>query len=202
MGGTDGVTRRRVLGGAAALVAGAMGAGTLGGCAPPKRVYVLGDSLTVGAAGQGLGRTTNDGATTWTIDAASGLTTHDATAIAAGRDLRSYELVIVALGTNDYLDSAAMYGVRIDRMLAALRDHPRVRWSNVDAHTAKLQPAAAGVNAALAAGPARHPTLRILDWHAHVGGRPDADALRAADGVHYTAAGYRVRRDFTEAVAS
>ncbi|HRW39533.1 MAG: hypothetical protein KDB04_02620 [Acidimicrobiales bacterium] len=197
MGGTGGLTRRRVLGGAAAVVAASMV-----GCAPPKRVYVIGDSLTMGAVAQGLGEATNDGATTWRVDAAAGLGTNQATALVDGYDLGGYELVIVALGTNDYLDSAGMYGVRIDRMMTALRGHPRVRWVNVDAGTSKLQPAAAGVDAALAAAPARHNNLRILDWDAHFRALPDASSMRSGDGVHYTAAGYRVRRDFLRAVAS
>lgn len=207
MGQVGELGRRSVLGGAlatgaAALAAGVVGGSVLGGCGPARRVFVVGDSLTVGAQGQGLGEPTDDGDTAWAIDAEVGRTTHEATAVAGGRDLSGYELVIVALGTNDYLDSASLYRARIDRMMEALDGHPKVRWINVDAHTTKLRPAATGVNAALAAAPSRHPSLRIADWHAHLGARSDAASLRASDGVHYTASGYRVRRDFTQAVAS
>lgn len=200
VGEVGGWTRRRVLGGAAATSAAILVSGAAA-CGPARRIFVVGDSLTVGAQGQGLGEATDGGDAGWTIDAEVGRTTHEATAVLAATDLTGFELVIVALGTNDYLDSASMYGVRIDRLMAALDGHPKVCWINVDAHTTKLRPAATGVNPALAAAPSRHPSLRVADWHAHLGARSDAATLRASDGVHYTASGYRVRREFTQAVA-
>lgn len=164
-------------------------------------VLVIGDSLTVGAQDVGLGEPTGGGATRWKIDAVSGRTTNQGVEVAEAIDASQFRTVIVALGTNDYLDTAEAYGARIDVMMAALGDHPDVRWMNVDTGTEKLSPAAEGVNAALEAAAARYPNLTIVDWDAEMAARPDADELRAGDGVHYSTAGAEVRRDATQAAA-
>jgi hypothetical protein len=168
-------------------------------CTPTYRVFVIGDSLTVGAVGQGLGVDTDS--VDWTIDAVVGRTTNAGITVAKDRDLRGYDLVIVALGTNDWQDSAGVYGTRVDRMVAAIGDGPDVAWINVDAHTEKLRPAADGVNVAIARAPLRHPRLEVADWHEHVGAVAGFDACRNADGVHYKACGSRERRAFTEDLA-
>jgi lysophospholipase L1-like esterase len=160
-------------------------------------VLVIGDSLTVGAAEHGLG----DGHSwDWTIRAVVGLTTEQAASAASGFGSERYDVVIVALGTNDARDDEATYQARIDEMMAALGDASRVIWVNVDAQTPQLSSAARGVNPAIAAGPARHPELELADWDAYVRGRDDMAGLRAGDGVHYNAEGYEVRAEWTEAL--
>lgn len=160
------------------------------------RVLVIGDSLTVGAETAGLG---DQHGSTWTIDAETGRGTNAGVTAARGHDLTRYDLVIVALGTNDYLDDKTTYATRIDAMMAVLGDRHRVIWVDVDAHAARLGPAAYGVNPAIAAATRRHPNLTAADWDGFLAGR-DSSGLRAGDGVHYTAAGYRLRADWTEAM--
>ncbi len=177
-------------------------AGSLGGCGwldpgPEGRVLVIGDSLTVGAAEQGLG----DGHSwEWTVRAVVGLTTEQAASSAAGFDPARYDVVIVALGTNDARDDAESFGDQVDQMMGALGNASRVIWVNVDAQTPELASASEGVNPAIADGPSRHRNLEVADWDAYVRGRDDMAALRAGDGVHYNAEGYRVRADWTEAL--
>jgi lysophospholipase L1-like esterase len=184
----------------AAIAGLALAAAPLTGCGwldpgPEGRVLVIGDSLTVGAQEQGLG----DGHSwDWTIRAVVGLTTAQAASAAAGFDPGRYDLVVVALGTNDARDDEATYGARIDDMMAALGDADQVLWVNVDAQTTELASAAEGVNPAIDAAENRHPNLEVADWDAYVRGREDMDDLRAGDGVHYNAAGYQVRAGWME----
>jgi len=158
---------------------------------PGPKALVVGDSLTVGAEIGGLGR---DDAIT--VEAEEGRTTEQGVAVAERSDVAGYEQVIVALGTNDYLDDEAEFAPKIDAMMAALGPEVPVTWVNVDTGTAKLAPAADGVNAALAAAAGRHGNLTIADWDAYVNSRDDADDLRAGDGVHDSSEGYRVRAEW------
>lgn len=180
-----------------ALVAvlGLVGATAPSSCAPVPKVLVIGDSLTVGADQQGMG----DGSSwRWEVVAADRLSTNQGIAFASALPIEGYDLVIVALGTNDYLDSAAVYGARIDKMMAALADAPKVVWVNVDTVKSKLAPAAAGVNAAIAAARSRHRTLRLGDWDAYVRAVPDMGTYRKGDLVHYNAAGNALRARWME----
>lgn len=158
---------------------------------PPPTTFVVGDSLTVGAEIGGLG---SDG--TMTVDAVVGRTTGQGVSVVEGVDLEPYEQVVVALGTNDYISSEAGFAADIDAMMAAIGSDIPVTWVNVDTGTAKLAPAEAGVNAALAAAADRYPNLTIADWNAYINGRDDADDLRAGDGVHDSSAGYRARAEW------
>ena len=181
--------RRWVLG--VALLAAVVAVSGCSDATSEPRVLVIGDSLTVGAELGGLG---GDGSIT--VDAREGRTTDEAVEVAAAANLDGYEQVIVALGTNDYLDSAAEFGARIDNMMAVLGSEVPVTWVNVDTGTATLAPAAGGVNAALDAAPQRYANLAVADWNAYLAGRTDGDELRAGDGVHDSAAGYRVRAEW------
>ena len=172
---------RRLFGVLTIAAASTVALGSLSACQPAKRVLVIGDSLTVGAVSAGLG----DGHPwRWTVSAESGRGTNRGIAIARDRDIGAYDLVIVALGTNDYLDSKAAYATRIDNMMAA------------------LAPAALGVNPALAAAPARHPTLTVAGWNDHVRGVANMAAYRAGDEIHYNAAGYDLRARWMEALVT
>lgn len=188
---------RRLFGVLTIAVAATLALGSLSACQPAKRVLVIGDSLTVGAVSAGLGEGHPWG---WTVSAESGRGTNRGIAIAQNRDIGAYDLVIVALGTNDYLDSKATYATRIDNMMAALAAAPQVIWIDVDSQTPHLAPAALGVNPALAAAPARHPTLTVAGWNAHVRGVANMAAYRAGDEIHYNAAGYDLRARWMEAL--
>jgi len=156
----------------------------------PERsgVFVIGDSITVMAGGTKLGPAG------WTVDARAGRTTPEGIRVAAANDLSHPSVVVVALGTNDYRDSAAAYGRKVDQMLAAIGQGPDVIWVNVDSHTSVLAPAAQGVNVALDAAAARHRNLRIADWDAYVATQEQLPGLRAGDGIHYGTEGSALRR--------
>ena len=190
---------RRVLGVVAVALAATVALGTLSACQPAKRVLVIGDSLTVGAVSAGLG----DGHPwRWTVSAETSRSTNRGIAIAQNRDIGAYDLVIVALGTNDYRDSAATYGTRIDNMMAALSPAPAVIWINVDAQTPHLAPAASGVNPALASARGRHAKLTVADWNAYVRGVANMAAYRAGDQIHYNSAGYSLRARWMEGLVT
>ena len=190
---------RRVLGVLAVVLVATVALGTLSGCEPAKRVLVIGDSLTVGAVSAGLG----DGHPwQWTVSAEVGRSTNRGIAIAQNRDIAAYDLVIVALGTNDYLDSAGTYGTRIDNMMSALSVAPAVIWINVDAQTPHLAPAANGVNPALASAQGRHAALTVADWNGYVRGVSNMAAYRAGDEIHYSSAGYGLRARWMEALVA
>lgn len=159
-------------------------------------VLVIGDSLTVGAEIGGLG---DDGSIS--VDAEEGRTTEEAIAVARDADPAEYEHVIVAVGTNDYLDSEAEFAVAIDQMMEVLGPEVPVIWVNVDTGTAKLAPAAEGVNAALAAAASRYDNLTIADWSGYLADQEDPDGLRAGDGVHDSPAGYRLRAAWMASLA-
>ncbi|MCB0970579.1 MAG: hypothetical protein KDA97_03530 [Acidimicrobiales bacterium] len=191
--------RRSTVALAALLAAAGLALGSLSACSPAKRVLVIGDSLTVSAAAAGLGA---DHPWQWTISAEDGRGTNRGIAIARDRDIAAYDLVIVALGTNDYLDDAVTYRTRIDNMMAALADAPRVIWINVDSHTPHLAPAALGVNPAIAAAPGRHSKLTAADWDAYVATVPDMDDYRRGDQIHYNAAGDDLRARWMESLVA
>jgi lysophospholipase L1-like esterase len=155
---------------------------------PAPMVAVIGDSLTVGAQLGNFG--VNDD---WTIDAVTGRTTEQGVGAAEELDIAGYDQIVVALGTNDYEDSAAEYATQIDDMMAVLGSEVPVTWVNVDAGTPKLAGAADGVNAALDAAADRYPNLTIADWSSYIASRDDEDDLRSGDEVHYSQDGNVVR---------
>jgi lysophospholipase L1-like esterase len=191
--GNGAAAMRRTLA-AVALAVLAITGGMGASCAPEvgtPRVLLIGDSLSVGARDQGeLGATDAAG---WTVDAQVNRGTNVGVATASSYDVRSFDVVVVALGTNDYLDDKSTYGVRIDNMMKVLGKTTPVIWVNVDAGEPRLGAAALGVNPAIASAPLRHRNLTAADWSSFVGARWDLPGLRATDGIHYTKAGYDVR---------
>ncbi len=177
--------------------------GTGASCSPEAgtpRVLLIGDSLSVGARDQGdLGVSDAAG---WTVDAVVSRGTNAGVRAAATYDLRTYDLVVVALGTNDYLDDATTYGARINNMMKVLGTTKPVIWINVDAGASRLGAAALGVNPAIAAAPARHRNLTAADWNTVVNGRWDLGNLRSSDGIHYSTAGYQLRARWMEGLVA
>lgn len=192
---------RRTLVAVVLAVAAVIGGTT--GCTPDvgtPRVLLIGDSLSVGArdvGGLGLG----DPAA-WTVDALTNRGTNAGVAVARTYDPRSFDVIVVALGTNDYGDTKATYGVRINNMLAVLGRTKPVIWVNVDAGTPHLFAAALGVNPAIAAAPARHRNVVVADWSTYVARRSDLPSLRSGDGIHYNTAGYQVRARWLETLVA
>lgn len=194
----SGYDRRQVL---TVLAAGALGVVSLGAaaCAPARRVLVIGDSLTVGTRQQGLGA---NHPWDWIVSATQGRVTDQGVALARGRTISSYDLVMVALGTNDKRDTKAVYTTRIDAMMAALQAAPRVIWINLDTGTPPLAPGADGVNPALKAAPARHRKLAIADWNGYFRSVPRSSGYRHSDQIHYSAAGYALRARWMESLVT
>jgi hypothetical protein len=101
---------------------------------------------------------------------------------------------VIALGTNDAANiaagSAAGPAGRISQMMSVTGGQP-VLWVNVttlDAAGAWAGPGMQAWNSALRQACSRYPGLRVFDWASVA--RP---AWFAADGIHYTPAGYAAR---------
>ncbi len=154
-------------------------------------VLLMGDSIAAMASGPEFARAG------WAFNAFPGRTTPEGTKVARKENASTREVVIVALGTNDYRDTAAAYGRKIDQMMDVIGPGPRVIWVNVDAHTTKLDNAAKGVNPALTAAAGRYQNLQIADWNAYVQTVEGTPGLRAGDGIHYDLKGSELRRTWT-----
>ena len=155
-----------------------------------RGVMLIGDSIAAMAGGP-------ENKAAWTFNAYPGRTTPEGTEIARQLHASTHAVVIVALGTNDYRDTADEYGRKIDKMMAVIGAGPRVIWVNVDAQTTRLAKARTGVNVALAAAAGRYPNLEIADWNAFVQTVEGTPGLRAGDGIHYDLKGSELRRAWT-----
>jgi lysophospholipase L1-like esterase len=151
--------------------------------ATPSKVFLVGDSLTAGAEASHLVPST------WTIDAKVGRTTAEGIEILKTTDLASYDAVIVALGANDYGATEAAYKDQIATVMTHVGATKPIWWVNVDVGSPKLAAAAGGPNKALAA--AVYPNLKVGDWSTEASTKITA-AMRASDGIHYNAEGYKV----------
>lgn len=178
-----------VLGGALFVVAGPSEGDHRG-------VLLIGDSITVMAGGSEFERAG------WTFNAYPGRTTPQGTELAQNLNASTREVVIVALGTNDYRDTADAYSVKIDKMMDVIGPGPRVIWVNVDATTNQLASAGPGVNTALAAATDRYPNLRVADWNTYVQTVEGTPGLRSGDGIHYDLKGSELRRAWTLALVT
>jgi lysophospholipase L1-like esterase len=162
---------------AGATVAGPKVAGPT--VAGPGPVWILGDSLTVGAspylAGLLPGRSVS-------IDARVGRTTDQGIAIAAREAPTLPGKVMVALGTNDGA-SGPEFAQRIDQLMALLGTR-RVLWVNVS------RPGYQALNDALVSAVGRYPNLQVVDWRSAIAQHPEDVA---GDGIHCTDAGYQFR---------
>lgn len=161
------------------------------------RVLIIGDSLTVGA--RDFGGFTLPGRHV-TISAQTGRSTSQGISVLETSAAQNYDLVVMALGTNDYYASENQMGAWVDRAMTAARGTPVV-WVNVDYGTSKLAPAKK-LHRALNKARSRHPNLTVADWHTWINSRPNVGSLRAGDGVHYTTAGYRARAEWMARVAT
>lgn len=158
-----------------------------------REVFVVGDSLTVGAAAFGglLTRATEVGFVALVDARVARFTVVGAQTLGSRAATGQLEpLVMVALGTNDVFN--AVNGPRldalIDQTMRAIGPARTVVWVNLRLRAGWRSDA---FNAALARAAARYGNLIIANWHAH----PSSTAF-ASDGVHLTIAGYRARAEF------
>jgi lysophospholipase L1-like esterase len=158
-------------------------------------VLDVGDSLSVGT-GPYLRRSLHG----YRIDAVHdvGLHAYDAAAIVSERRASLPPVIVVSAGTNDDPRIVSTFIRSISRVLDAAGPKRCVVWPSI------VRPPAVGatydgLNRALAAADARHPSLVVVDWVRMVRRHP---GWLGADGVHVTATGYRTRATAIAAAVS
>lgn len=112
--------------------------------------------------------------------------------LARARDLEQLPgVVVVALGTNDISwESPATTERRVRTMLDRLGPRRQVLWVDLDVdHSAFSRARADWFNRMIRSLAAKRPQLTVVDWEKKARG---ARAWRS-DGIHYGAAGYRLR---------
>jgi lysophospholipase L1-like esterase len=151
-----------------------------GGDRDDPRVFVLGDSVVVGAQGAIAARL---GASGWQVSqvAAESLHTYNAPGVIVANEAAIGDTVVVGLGTNDGMTPAQFAGW-IDDVMETLRDVDQVYWINLRQFAAWV-PAA---NAELEAATDRWSNLEIIDWDERATGDP---ALVFGDGIHLAPTG-------------
>lgn len=149
-----------------------------------RRVFVEGDSLTVGIADflpamlDPVGRPV-------TVDAQVGRTTAEGIDSLQMRTSEIGGTLVVALGTNDLPDPVA-FAASIDQIMIIAAGRP-VIWVTV---------ARAGwdqLDEALITAQARWSNLEVIDWRPIIAAHP---LMLGADGIHLTEAGYQLRALF------
>jgi hypothetical protein len=153
------------------------GAGTPGQT-PAQPVYVIGDSVMLGAQGSVAAALAP---VPTIVDAQESRSLLGAVSILQARRAQLGDVVVVALGTNDGTDTGE-FAHRIDLAMGALQGVPHVLWVN----QRQFAPGRAEMNAQLAAAVARYPNLSVLDWNAAVDANPGAVG---PDGIHLTDTG-------------
>jgi D-alanyl-D-alanine carboxypeptidase len=162
---------------------------TTGDC----RARIVGDSLLAGMRAALEPRL--DACTVTGIDASDGRTIDQGADALAADPLVDETALVVVLGTNDLAGPVSRSDLdrRIDGVVAAAGGRP-VIWQNSAAVGLAADPDV--LNRALTAATSRHANLLVADWVGYLAGQPDPGAHRAADGVHYTPAGYELMADW------
>jgi lysophospholipase L1-like esterase len=163
--------------GANAVVAGA----TAGFAATPAgdpRVFVLGDSVLVGADAALASALPGHPVT---LQASIGQSLLGAPTIIDARRAELGDVVVIGLGANDGTDPVE-FNRRIDSLMATLAGVDRVIWINQPS----FESGRAAMNAELGAAQARWPTLRVIDWATRVAANP---GFVAGDGLHLSPEG-------------
>lgn len=148
------------------------------------RVHVVGDSLTVGCESAIKARYRNKGAKI-TVDAKTSRSTADAVSLFDNSDARAANILVVALGTNDYWD-AGQFKANARRIMRKINSSTQVFWINV-----RLQnhlSSSRDINDALSDLSQDFGNLYIIDYYSRV-----EDRFFAGDGVHLTGSGYQWR---------
>ncbi|HEY5011980.1 MAG TPA: hypothetical protein VIK61_04645, partial [Acidimicrobiia bacterium] len=124
----------------------------------PRRVFVIGDSVTVGAA-PAIERQAPAHGWAVTVDAQVGRTTAQGASILASMRGSFPPVVVVALGNNDG-QVPAQFASRIDAVMRALAGARHVVWYTMTPFASWVPEA----NAVLHAASARWSNLRLADW--------------------------------------
>jgi lysophospholipase L1-like esterase len=154
--------------------------------APPRQVWIQGDSVMLGAANQTSAALAGAG---WaaTVAAFEGLSLPAATTQFGQHQGQLGSVVVVELGANDFGDPP-LFGQQIDPAMAAIGDR-HVIWLTVSHFT----PQADALNAEIHAAAARWPNLTVADWASVVLANPNAVY---SDGLHLTPSGYQLMAAF------
>jgi len=173
----------RVLAGLAVLLLMVSSAGPLAGAAGaaadlPIRIRMFGDSVMLGARGDLLVAFPG---TDTAVDAFENRSLLGTTPVLVAHPDLLGDVVVLDLGYNDMPDGA-VFRERIDSMMQALSDVPRVVWLTQSV----FQPARAAMNDELRAAADRYPNLDVVDWDAQVAAHPE---FVYADGLHLTPPG-------------
>lgn len=158
---------------------------------PPldRRVFIIGDSVILGAQGSIASRLSAEG---WQVTQRSqeSFHTYNAPGVIDASRSAIGDVAFVELGSNDGAIPADLARY-IDVVMGDLRTVPRVYWLNLR----RFAPWVPLANATIAAGATRWPNLRILDWDARA--TPDP-SLVYADGLHLNPAGQAAMADLVE----
>lgn len=147
------------------------------------RVFIVGDSLTVGS-NPALRKQLKPLVKSVAIDARISRFTGEGIAKLRTARARQASIWVVGLGTNDS-PSAAQTVRNVNKVMRLAGNTRQVIWVNV------VRPGGySRVNRALQALDAKYPRLSVIDWAAVI--RKQRHLL-AGDRVHLTAKGYRVR---------
>jgi lysophospholipase L1-like esterase len=149
---------RRLVGGLTVLVSVAVALPVHASAASPLRVFVIGDSVTVGATPVVERQATALGWTV-TVDAKVGRTTAQAASILASMHGAFPSVVVVALGNNDG-QNPTQFAQRIDAVMRDLTGVRHVVWYTMTPFASWVPSA----NAVLRAASARWSNLRLADW--------------------------------------
>jgi len=152
-----------------------------------RTVAVIGDSLTVGAS-PGLQAFLTD--LNLKLDARVSRPTLEGVQAAASTKASTADIVVVALGSNDACAQAECRR-RVDAVLGAVGPKPLVVWML----PATFRPTMASVRSAItAAAKQSGGRMSVIDWQPYVDDHPE---IKASDGIHLTADGYRLRAQVT-----
>lgn len=155
-------------------------------------VFVLGDSLTVGAEPWLAGAVGPRG---WypTVDARVSRTTQEGLRILARKEADLPATILVALGTNDLQASDAEVRSWLRDLRSIAGEKRRLLWVNLD--VAESHPSyvrSQRINAVLARSAANY-EIEVADWEQWAG---DRGVTHRPDGIHYDERNYRRRAAF------
>jgi hypothetical protein len=182
--------KARAARGAAALVLAAgflAGAGPAHAQVPPDvdpRLFVIGDSVLLGARDAIAARMTGWSLSIYTVE---GLSTLAAPSIIAASRPAIGEVAVVALGNND-AGSPVTFAQRVDGVMQAFGPIRRVIWVNLRSF-ASWTPA---LDQQLTAATTRWPNLVVADWNTRSATDP---TLVYGDGLHLTPGGQAAMAD-------
>lgn len=162
------------------------------GSAATGSVFLVGDSLTVGTRPYLPASLTSGSATVKAEVGAS--TAWGLRVLRTDPAAQAASIWLIALGTNDSDARQTTYAPLVEEVLR-LAGTRRLLWVDAYAHGHP----AVGVNAALRAAAARHPTMTVIGYAAQIATHP---TYLAGDETHLTPAGYRWRAGLYAAALS